>query len=197
LGADAALAVVPYYNKPPQRGLAAHYRAVASQAKVPIILYNVPGRTVISMSPETTVELSKEKNILGIKEASGKLEYVDYLQKNIKRPFLYSSGDDTSCVDFILRGGHGVISVLSHVVPKELRAICDSARRGDFAAKDVYKKFERLNSLLGVEANPIPVKAMLYEMGIIRSPELRLPMVSLAKEHQVAVRAELKNLGVI
>jgi 4-hydroxy-tetrahydrodipicolinate synthase len=198
LGASAALVVVPYYNKPPQRGLVAHYRAVAKDAKVPVLLYNVPGRTVISMQPETVIELSKIKNIIGIKEASGNINCLTSMQAGIAhRPFLFSSGDDSTCIEFILRGGHGVVSVISHVIPRQLRELSDRARGGDTTAMKDYAKFQNLNRLLGIEANPIPVKAMLYEMGIIRSPELRLPLVSLAKEHAPAVNAELKQLGLI
>jgi 4-hydroxy-tetrahydrodipicolinate synthase len=149
------------------------------------------------MTPETALELSKIKNIVGIKEASGKMDHVDVLKTQVSKPFLLSSGDDATTIDFILRGGHGVISVLSHVIPKEFRRLCDFARAGDAEASEAYKRYNRLNQLLGIEANPIPVKMMLYQMGIIASPEMRLPLVALSKENTELVKAELKSLELI
>jgi len=201
LGADAALVVVPYYNKPPQRGMVAHFQAVAKSTKKPIILYNVPGRTVVSMTAETVLDLAKVKNIIGIKEASGNLQTLAAIKKGSPPNFILSSGDDVTAVDFISQGGHGVISVISHVIPKQMYEICSRAASADAdirrRACDEYKRCAELNRLLGVEANPIPVKMMLHYMGIIASPELRLPMMSLSLEYQSTVRNELKRLGII
>jgi 4-hydroxy-tetrahydrodipicolinate synthase len=201
LGADAALVVVPYYNKPPQRGMVAHFQAVAKSTKKPIILYNVPGRTVVSMTAETVLELAKIKNIVGIKEASGNLQTLAAIKTGCPPNFLLSSGDDATAVDFISEGGHGVISVISHVIPNQMQEICKQAASADLSvrerARENYKRYNELNRLLGVEANPIPVKMMLHYMGIIASPELRLPMMSLTLEYQPTVRAELKKLGII
>ena len=196
-GANGALVVVPYYNKPPQRGMIAHFSAVAKSTTKPILLYNVPGRTVVSLSSQAVCELAKIKNIVGIKEASGKMENIDAIKSSVPRHFLLASGDDATCLDFITRGGHGVVSVVSHVIPKELRALCDRARAGDASAAIEYKKFENLNRLLGVESNPIPVKRMLFEMGVIASPELRLPLAELAPEYCPQVVEELKRLEIL
>lgn len=193
-GADGALVVVPYYNKPPQRGLVAHYKQVAEASTIPVLLYNVPGRTVVSLSEETIVALSKIKNIVGVKEASGQIELVERLAKQVRDDFLLISGDDSSCIDFMLAGGHGVISVVSHIIPGKLRDLSDRARRGDSSVREEYGQYDKLNSLMGVESNPIPVKMALYIMGIIRSPELRLPLVPLSKEHTARVKSELKKL---
>jgi 4-hydroxy-tetrahydrodipicolinate synthase len=195
LGADAALVVVPYYNKPPQRGLVSHFNAVAKSAKLPVVLYNVPGRTVVSMAAETVATLAKNKNIIGIKEASGQISNLENIKQGVDKNFLLLSGDDATCIDFMLAGGMGVISVISHVIPAQLRALSDRARKGDISAREDYKKYNELNRLIGIEANPIPVKMMLYQMGILRSPELRLPLVELSAENKTKTQAELKRLG--
>lgn len=194
--ADAALVVTPYYNKPPQRGLVAHFQAVAKASpKTKIILYNVPGRTVVSLTAETIVELSKIKNIVGVKEASGQVGLVPALRAQTKEGFLLTSGDDASCIDFVLAGGDGVISVVSHVIPAAMSALIDRARKGDESARDEFAKYRNLIDLMGVEANPIPVKMALYLQGLIDSPELRLPLVPLAPEYRVQVAEELKKFS--
>jgi 4-hydroxy-tetrahydrodipicolinate synthase len=196
-GADAALVVVPYYNKPPQRGMVDHFRAVAKASRVPIILYNVPGRTVVSMKPETVLELSKEKNIVGIKEASGDLTVLDQIRKAAPKSFLLSSGDDATAVEFCLKGGAGVISVVSHVIPREMVDIIVRARKNDPKSLEDYRKFAALNKLMGIESNPIPVKMALHLMGIIDSPELRLPLVTLGDGDTRLLAKELESLGVL
>jgi 4-hydroxy-tetrahydrodipicolinate synthase len=197
LGADAVLVVVPYYNKPPQRGLIAHYRAIAQSTSKPVILYNVPGRTVTSMSTETIIKLSKVKNIAGIKEASGREDVILELSAKLKNQFLLSSGDDMTCLNFILSGGHGVVSVLSHVIPQTLRTYCDRARQGDFDVLTDYRRYETLNKLMGVESNPIPVKMALHLMGIFESPELRLPLVELNSIETKKLKHEMIELGIL
>lgn len=197
LKADAALIVAPYYNKPTQTGLALHYKAIAKETRIPIILYNVPSRTVISISEDTILELSKIKNIVGIKEASGNLNVVQSLVKKVPKNFLLTSGDDSSCVDFVTAGGKGVISVVSHVIPKTLCEYLDRAARGENVSKDYHSKYDGLNSLLGIEANPIPVKMMLYLMGIIDSPELRLPLCELSSANKIKVEAALKRIEIL
>jgi 4-hydroxy-tetrahydrodipicolinate synthase len=196
-GADAALVVVPYYNKPPQRGLVAHFQAVAKASKVPVILYNVPGRTVISMAPETVAELSKTKRVVGIKEASGSLDALAKIKASVPANFLLSSGDDATCIDFMSAGGHGVISVISHLIPSELSRLAKAAVAGDRGAVSAYEKYKELNTLMGIEANPMPVKMGLYLQGIIKSPELRLPLVTLASEHTKRLEAAMKELGIL
>ncbi len=197
LGADGALVVVPYYNKPPQRGLIEHYKAVAQSSKVPIVLYNVPGRTVVSMTPETIVTLSKVKNIVGVKEASGDLRTLGVLTAEVSKNFLLSSGDDSSAIDFNSIGGHGVVSVVSHVIPAEMVGLVKRAQDRDEAAIERYKKYNEINRLMGVEANPIPVKMALHLMGIIASPELRLPLITLSDANKKILSQELEALGLL
>jgi len=197
LKADAALVVVPYYNKPQQHGLIAHFKSVAESTALPVLLYNVPGRTIVSLSADTVVELSKVPNIIGIKEASGDLSILIELYKRCDRDFLITSGDDSSCIEFMLAGGQGVISVISNLIPKPLVQLSLNARRGQQGAREEYIKYIGLNKLLGVEANPIPVKMGLYLMGIIRSPELRLPLTTLTDTQKKKLQFELKKLGVM
>lgn len=197
-GADAALVVAPYYNKPPQRGMVQHFIEIAKKTKVPVILYNVPGRTVVSMSADSIHRLSEVKNIIGIKEASGKIELLLDIKKKIQRDdFLLSSGDDASCIEFILSGGHGVISVVSHVIPSELSRLCQRASANDTSTRDDYKKFISLNSAMSFESNPIPVKMALFLMGIIDSPELRLPLSTLTEEYKIQLQKTLHDCGVL
>ena len=197
LGADAVLVVVPYYNKPPQRGLVEHFKEVARSSKLPVLLYNVPGRTVVSLTPSSVIALSKVRNIVGIKEASGSMRDLNEIQAGTKKDFLLTSGDDGTCVDFVGAGGHGVISVVSHIIPGELSELIQKSRSGDSSVVKLYKKYDNLNALMGVEANPIPVKLALYKMSLIRSPELRLPLVSLEKQKTLALVEELRRLKII
>lgn len=196
--ADAALVVTPYYNKPPQRGLIAHFRAVANAApKTGVILYNVPGRTVVSMTAETIVELSKTKNIIGIKEASGQVAMVPAIRAQAKKQFLLTSGDDATCLDFMLAGGEGVISVVSHVIPGEMVRLTERALAGDEACRREYERYSNLVQLMGVESNPIPVKMALYLRGLIDSPELRLPLVTLSPENKRKLTNEMIRLSLL
>lgn len=194
--ADAALVVVPYYNKPPQRGIIAHFKTVAKETKVPVLLYNVPGRTVVSMTADSIIELGKVKNIIGVKEASGKTELVERMRAGTSKNFILLSGDDTTCIDFMMRGGDGVISVISHIIPNELSTLAHRAIAGQKVAAE-YARFDKLNQLMGIEANPMPVKMGLHLMGILRSPELRLPMVTLSSENELILQHELKQLGIV
>jgi 4-hydroxy-tetrahydrodipicolinate synthase len=196
-GAAAALVVVPYYNRPPQRGLISHFSLVTKAVDLPIILYNVPTRTSCSLDPESSIELSKEKGIVGIKEATGNLEYLTALKEIERKPFWLLSGDDGSGVEFCLRGGHGIISVVSHVIPKELSDLVKAAREGDASSLKTYENYKNLLHWLYIEANPIPVKWALAEMGVIRSSELRLPLVALSNSHFEGFKACLKKLGKI
>ncbi len=196
-GADAALIVVPYYNKPPQRGLLEHYRAIHSAGHLPLILYNVPGRTITSLTLETIVTLAREERIIGIKEATGDLKFADQILADTPEEFLLLSGDDATCLDLVQRGGDGVISVLSHVIPGPLRKLMDDAanQQKGFAAE--FAKYKRLTDLLFVEANPIPVKMALHLMGVIASPELRLPLVRATEEISQQLQSELEKLGLV
>jgi len=190
MGADAALVVVPYYNRPPQRGLQAHFEAVARSApNLPVILYNVPSRTVAKLDLDTTVNLSCVDNIVGIKEASGDMAWVDSIKARVGREFILLSGDDGTCVDFCARGGHGVISVSSHVIGAEMKSHIAHVSVSDYATR-----YARFMKNLYIEANPIPVKMALHWMGILDSAELRLPLVALDESYHKEFKECLKEL---
>lgn len=189
LGADAALVVVPYYNKPPQEGLFQHFKAVAEKSPIPIILYNVPSRTITALSLETIQRLSKVKNIIGIKEASGDIAFAKALRDACGPEFVLLSGDDGSYEEFLRAGGDGVISVATHVKPQEF---ADATRKGAS-----LKNLKGLIDVLFVEANPIPVKKALQKMGIIESAELRLPLVELSAAGWSKLEAEMRQTGLL
>lgn len=197
LGADGVLAVVPYYNKPPQRGLVAHFQKIAEVAP-PVILYNVPGRTITSLSTESVAELSQNQNIVAIKEASGDISAMKSMKSAAKSGFTFLSGDDGSYVEFLKAGGDGVISVATHVIPRQMVDWKKWVQAGmsEHADEDL-QKYKRLIDLLFVEANPIPVKFALQKMGIIKNDELRLPLLPLLEQHQVELLSEMKKLGVL
>ena len=177
-GIDGILSVCPYYNKPSQEGLYQHFKAIAGATKLPVILYNVPGRTGINMKPETTVRLAKDcQNIVAVKEASGNLEQVDEILKNKPDGFAVLSGDDSLTYPMIACGAEGVISVIGNALPKEFSRMIRLEQRGEFeAAVKIHHKFTDLYSLLFVDGNPAGVKALLHEMGFINN-SLRLPLV--------------------
>lgn len=179
-GADAALVVVPYYNKPTDEGLYEHFKAIAGSSDLPIILYNVPGRTITSLAPETVARLSKLNSIVGIKEATGNLKLFAEMKALTPESFVYLSGDDASYLDFMRAGGEGVISVASHVYPELFLKV-----QSDFAKEQTAVEFKNyLESIqaLFMVSNPIPVKEALYQMQIIASPELRLPLLAMNEE---------------
>lgn len=175
-GADGLLIVTPYYNRPPQRGLVAHYQFIADRVSLPILLYNVPGRTGVSLSDDSIVALSQHKNIVGIKEASGDISFGQKIVGRVRQDFVVTSGDDVTFVDLGLVGGRGVISVLSHIIPAKTREFTDRFRKNDASVQRDFVAFKDLARALFVEANPIPVKCALKAMGIIKSDELRLPL---------------------
>ena len=177
-GIDGILSVCPYYNKPSQEGLYQHFTAIAGATKLPVILYNVPGRTGVNMKPETTVRLAKDcQNIVAVKEASGNLEQVDEILKNKPDGFAVLSGDDSLTYPMIACGAEGVISVIGNALPKEFSRMIRLEQRGEFeAAVKIHHKFTDLYSLLFVDGNPAGVKALLHEMGFINNI-LRLPLV--------------------
>jgi 4-hydroxy-tetrahydrodipicolinate synthase len=195
LGADAALIVTPYYNKPPQRGLIDHFTAVADNVDLPIVLYNVPSRTIARLEVETILKLSSHPRIVGLKEASGDIEILKRLKSGVPKDFSLLSGDDDTCVRFCAEGGHGVISVTSHLIPDEMKRILESAGRLGLVADKEYRRFANLNRLLFIEANPIPLKAALKYLGIFTSGELRLPLVEMDETLGKELVDELKNLG--
>jgi 4-hydroxy-tetrahydrodipicolinate synthase len=182
LGADAALVVTPPYVRPTQSGLLAHYRAVADEGGLPVVLYNVPGRTGCDMAAETTAELSMHPNIVGIKEARADAERMEALLPLRRRDFAVLSGDDPTAVRAMLAGADGIVSVASNVVPNAFRRLCELALAGDAeGAEEFDARLHELYHFLGVEPNPIPVKALLALNGIGHG--LRLPLQPLSSAH--------------
>ena len=197
VGADAALSVVPYYNKPTQEGLYQHFRAIAEAVDIPQILYNVPGRTACDMQAETVIRLSSVKNIIGIKEATGDLQRAKAILAGVPGDFLVYSGDDATAVELILLGGKGNISVTANVAPRAMSELCAAAMRGDAAAaRAINDRLMPLHKSLFIESNPIPVKFALHEMGLI--PEgIRLPLTWLSPRCHEPLRQAMRQTGVL
>ncbi|HEY0269263.1 MAG TPA: 4-hydroxy-tetrahydrodipicolinate synthase [Methyloradius sp.] len=188
LGADACLLVAPYYNKPTQEGLYQHYRAVAEAVDIPQILYNVPGRTGCDIINDTVLRLAAIPNIIGIKDATGNIERGTDLLLRAPKDFLIYSGDDASGLALLLLGAHGVISVTANVAPKLMHEMVAAAMAGKVQeARVINGKLFALHQKLFVEANPIPVKWVLHEMGLI-GPGIRLPLVTLSSQHHDTLR---------
>jgi len=197
IGADAALLVTPYYNKPTQEGLYLHYKAVAEAVDLPQILYNVPGRTACDMTPETTARLSKLPNIVGLKDATGDLARLPRLRSLCGPEFALYSGDDATGCEFMLRGGDGVISVTNNVAPRLMARMCAAALAGDrCAAMDSNALLDPLHHELFVQSNPIPVKWAMFELGLARKG-IRLPLTWLSEELQPRVREAMRHAGVL
>ena len=195
-GATACLLVTPYYNRPTQRGLYAHFESVAKAVDCPQILYNVPSRTAVDMSNDIVLELASIDNIVGIKDATGDVERGSALLAKIPKDFAVYSGDDATAGDLILAGGHGNISVTANVIPEEMARLVDSALAGDVEhCNRLNQEISGLNKTLFQEANPIPIKWVLAEMGII-PPGIRLPLTTLDIEFQQPLRNELKKFGI-
>ena len=197
LGADGALVVTPYYNRPTQHGLIAHFRAVADNSELPLILYNVPTRTAVDMQPETVRQLAGHPSIVGLKEASPAPGRTQELVRLCGPEFIVLSGDDAAFLEAMKSGAQGVISVAANVVPAECRDICRAAENQDWvSATRLESHLQQLFELLGVETNPIPVKWALHEMSLC-SPHMRLPLTPLSTEHRVPMRACLEKLGLL
>jgi 4-hydroxy-tetrahydrodipicolinate synthase len=195
-GATACLSVVPYYNKPTQEGLYRHFRKIAETVDLPMMLYNVPGRTVADLQTDTVLRLAQVPGIIGIKEASANIERNTDLIRRAPRNFAIYSGDDATCLALILMGGHGVISVTANVAPKLMHQMCAAALVGDVKkARELNFKLFPLHQKLFVEANPIPVKWALAEMGMIE-PGMRLPMSPLSEKLHQTVREALHEAGI-
>ena len=188
-GADAALVVTPYYNKPGQEGLFQHYTAIANQVDIPQILYNVPGRTACDLLPNTVARLAQHPNIVGIKEATGDVSRVKMISSQVPDDFTILSGDDATCLDLIKEGGHGVISVTANVMPAQMAAMCQAALAGEYIQAEAVQQSMMIlhDRMLSVEANPIPVKWVLAEMGMMPSG-IRLPLTWLDKSHEADLR---------
>ena len=192
-GADAALLVTPYYNKPTQEGLYLHYKAVAEAVDIPQILYNVPGRTACDMLPETIGRLSSIENIIGVKEATGELDRLDSIKKVSVAGFEIYSGDDSTCTEFILQGGDGTISVTANIEPAQMHKMCEAAMAGDRElAEQLNSSLKPLHRDLFLEANPIPVKWALFEMGKIKDG-IRLPLTRLSKQYRLTLNEAIAS----
>ncbi|HTG96940.1 MAG TPA: 4-hydroxy-tetrahydrodipicolinate synthase [Burkholderiales bacterium] len=195
-GATACLSVVPYYNKPTQEGLYRHFSRIAETVDLPMILYNVPGRTVADMQTDTVLRLAQVPGIIGIKEATANIERNTDLIRRAPRNFAIYSGDDATCLALILMGGHGVISVTANVAPKAMHQMCAAALVGDVKkARELNLRLFPLHQKLFVEANPIPVKWAMAEMGLIEGG-MRLPMSPLAEKFHQTVREALHEAGI-
>ncbi len=195
-GATACLSVVPYYNKPTQEGLYRHFRKIAEAVDLPMILYNVPGRTVADLQNDTVLRLSQVPGIIGIKDATANIERGTDLVKRLPRSFAIYSGEDATALALILLGGHGVISVTANVAPKLMHQMCAAALVGDVKrARELNLRLLPLHQRLFAEANPIPVKWALAEMGMIE-PGLRLPLSPLSEKLHQAVREALHEAGI-
>jgi 4-hydroxy-tetrahydrodipicolinate synthase len=198
LGVDGFLSVVPYYNKPQQGGLVAHFTAIANASKLPLLLYNVPSRTVLDMHTSTVATLASHDNIVGIKDATGDLNRLRELQEALPSDFLLLSGDDATGCAFMNNGGHGVISVSANIVPDKMSAICRHALASEFQeAKAIDDKLQGLHKALFLEPNPVLPKWALYKMNKMASPFLRLPMILPELNQQMSIEQELKELGLI
>ena len=194
-GATAGLSVVPYYNKPTQEGLYRHYKTIAEAVDLPLILYNVPGRTVADLSNDTTLRLAQVPGIIGTKDATGNMERATDLIRRAPAGFALYSGDDASGLPFMLLGGHGVISVTANVAPRLMHEMCAAALSGNLqVAREINSKLILLHSNLFVEANPIPVKWACSELGLIESG-LRLPLTPLSPHQHETVREALCHAG--
>ncbi len=195
-GVSAILSVTPYYNKPTQEGLFQHYRALSEASPLPIILYNVPGRTGVNLLAETTLRIAREcKNVIAIKEASGNMEQINRIIADKPEGFSVISGDDSMTLPIIKAGGIGVISVLGNAFPKQFIKVVHSALNGNMKeAEEDAAVFSEMIRLLFVDGNPAGVKCMLHEMGFIEN-ELRLPLVPVSDETAVCIRKEISTVG--
>jgi 4-hydroxy-tetrahydrodipicolinate synthase len=196
-GAEGALLISPYYNKPTQEGLLAHYRAVADEVGLPLLVYNIPGRTASNVLPETIAQLARHPQIVGVKEASGNLDQMAEVIRTCPDDFSVLSGDDALTLPLLGIGGRGVISTSANVAPREMAELVSAFREGDaLRAREIHYRLMPLFDALFCETNPIPVKTALAMMGVI-GPEIRLPLLPLSEPHQEPLRAVLKDLGVL
>lgn len=197
LGADGILLVTPYYNKCTNKGMISHFTAVAKSTKLPIILYNVPGRTGVNIPPEVILEMIKVENIVGVKEASGNISQILEIKRLVPKDFMIYSGNDDQIIPIYACGGHGVISVASNVIPKEIQEMCEAFMSGDVEeALKLQLDYKKFIDLLFCEVNPIPVKAALHEMKYIEN-ELRLPLTPMEESTRNKLVYEMKKLNII
>lgn len=195
IGVDACLIVAPYYNKPPQEAVYKHYIEIAKKTSLPIIIYNIPGRTGINISSEILVKLSKQKNIIGLKDSTGNLEQLSWVKKNAEKSFLIYSGDDVLTLPILAVGGDGVISVASHLIGNEIKKMVIDFKKGKVkSALDIHLKYLPLFRILFITSNPIPVKTALKLSGI-DCGNVRLPLISANKNETQKIKEILKQYG--
>ncbi len=197
-GADAALIITPYYNKPTQQGLYEHFKKIAESVDIPIILYNVPGRTGVCVDPATVARLSAIPNIIGIKEASGSMKQATDIISSCPKDFILLSGEDSLTYPLLCVGGRGAISVVSNVAPRDMSALCDEffAGRAEEAVKLYYKLLPLCHAMF-YETNPGPVKAALNMMGKLESAEMRLPLVPMADANREKLKKVMEEYGLV
>ncbi|MBF0134513.1 MAG: 4-hydroxy-tetrahydrodipicolinate synthase [Magnetococcales bacterium] len=194
-GADGALIITPYYNKPTQEGLVQHYTKIAESVDFPVVLYNVPGRTAVDMTADTVVRLAQVKGIVGIKEATANLERAAVIHQRCGDRMTLLSGDDATFLPFLAVGGHGVISVTANIAPGHVLGVWDAWQQGDVTlARMRHEKLLDINRFLFCETNPIPIKAAAAMLGLC-TPEIRLPLTPLTQDHQNLVRGAMTALG--
>jgi 4-hydroxy-tetrahydrodipicolinate synthase len=188
--------VAPYYNKPVQEGIYRHFATIADKVGKPVMLYNVPGRTVTDILPETVARLAEHPNIFGIKEATGSMERLDQIRQRVGDDFMLYSGDDFTALEFIRRGGHGVVTVSGNVAPRLMAGMCRAALAGNWQdAEKLDQRLQPLNKALFRESNPIPVKWALAEMGLI-SPGIRLPLTPYSERYHAEMTQALSDAGI-
>jgi 4-hydroxy-tetrahydrodipicolinate synthase len=198
VGADCQLQVVPYYNKPTQEGIYQHFKAIAEAVPdLPMVLYNVPGRTVADMQHDTVLRLAQVPGIVGIKEATGNIERAQWLIRDLPKGFAVYSGDDPTAVALMLCGGQGNVSVTANIAPRQMAQLCKAAIAGDAkTAMEIQRKLMPVHKWLFVEANPIPLKWAMARMGLCGGA-LRLPMTPLSAQHHAGVEAALRSAGLL
>lgn len=198
-GVDAILSVNPYYNKPTQEGLFAHFSAISQAVDVKVVLYNIPSRSAVNLTPTTVEKLNKANpNIIGIKEASGSLDQAREIKERCGPHFLILSGDDANTLPLMQLGAKGVISVVANMVPKDVQKLCDLALKGKFAqAEELHQKLLPLVKALFIETNPAPIKSAMMDMGLIQNDSLRLPLVNVTPNTREKVMAAMKEYGVL
>ena len=197
VGADCTLSVVPYYNKPSQEGIYQHFRAIAEAVDIPMVLYNVPGRTVADMQPETTLRLAQVPGIVGIKEATGDIERACWLIKQAPKGFAIYSGDDSTAVALMLLGGHGNVSVTANVAPRAMHELCRAALAGQVKeATAIHLKLLALHKMLFIESSPAPTKWAMARLGLCGAA-LRLPITPLTAASQAPVENALREAGLL
>lgn len=197
-GADASLQVTPYYNKPTQEGIYRHFKSIAGEIDLPMIVYNIASRTGVNITPETMARLSKVKNIVGVKESSGNLEQMALIRALCGEDFDLISGDDALTLPLLAIGGTGVISVVSNIVPRDVSEMVSMFKKGDIAgAQRMHYRLLPLIKAMFIETNPIPVKTAMALMGMIDTPDLRLPMCAMSEANLAKLKKALRDYGLL